>query len=61
MISLRSLAATLVLSLASLPESLHAEEAPFEFTRMIAHWDDYGHADYLPFVDDVQPQVAQVG
>lgn len=61
MISLRIRAAALVVSLTSLPDSTHAQEAPFEFTRMIAHWDEYGHADYLPFVDDVQPQVAQVG
>lgn len=34
---------------------------PFEFTRMIAHWDKYGRPDYLPFVEAVRPEVAQVG
>lgn len=34
----------------------------FEFTRMIAHWDAYGDdQDYLAFVDEVQPEVCQVG
>jgi len=34
---------------------------PFEFTRMIAHWADYADPGYLPFVDDVKPEVVQVG
>ncbi|MFN0199617.1 MAG: hypothetical protein ACKVT0_22925, partial [Planctomycetaceae bacterium] len=34
----------------------------FEFTRMIAHWDAYSDVhDYLAFVDEIQPEVAQVG
>jgi hypothetical protein len=32
-----------------------------EFTRLIAHWSGYGDPGYLPFVDDVKPDVAQVG
>lgn len=39
-----------------------AEPAPrFEFTRMVAHWDAYGDASYLPFIEEAQPEVAQVG
>jgi len=38
----------------------HAAER-FEFTRMIAHWSGYADPGYLPFVDDVKPEVAQVG
>ncbi len=40
-----------------------AEPKPerFEFTRMIAHWDAYGDDEYLKFVDDVKPEVCQVG
>ena len=43
---------------------LSAAEPParFEFTRMIAHWDAYGDdKNYLSFVDECQPEVAQVG
>ena len=32
-----------------------------EFTRLIAHWADYGDADYLKFVEDVKPEVCQIG
>lgn len=42
--------------------SVAVEPAPrFEFTRLVAHWDAYGDAAYLPFIDEVQPEVAQVG
>jgi hypothetical protein len=33
----------------------------FEFTRLIAHWSGYAHSNYLPFVDEAKPEVAQVG
>jgi len=33
----------------------------FEFTRMVAHWAGYADPGYLPFIDDVKPEVAQVG
>jgi hypothetical protein len=33
----------------------------FEFTRLIAHWSGYANPGYLPFVDDVKPEVVQVG
>src|SRR5688572_26883272 len=33
-----------------------------EFTRLIAHWSGYGKSsNYLSFVDDAKPEVAQVG
>lgn len=36
--------------------------APFEFTRMVAHWDgSYADSEYLTFIDDAQPQLAQIG
>ena len=39
-----------------------ADEAPrVLFTRMIAHWDGYGDPDYLKFVEEARPEVAQVG
>jgi len=33
----------------------------FEFTRMVAHWAGYADPGYLPFIDDVKPEIAQVG
>lgn len=33
----------------------------FEFTRLIAHWSGYADPGYLPFVEEVKPEVAQVG
>lgn len=38
-----------------------AEPARVEFTRMVAHWDAYGNPDYLTFIDEAKPEVAQVG
>src|SRR5262245_43895616 len=38
-----------------------AEPAAFEFTRMVAHWSDYGHADYLKFIEEARPELVQVG
>ncbi len=39
-----------------------AEPAPrFEFTRMIAHWANYGDPAYLDFVDEARPELAQLG
>jgi hypothetical protein len=43
-----------------------AQDAPsptprFDFTRMVAHWTDYGRPDYLDFVRDAEPEVVQVG
>jgi hypothetical protein len=33
----------------------------FDFTRMLAHWSDYGDPDYLDFVNDAQPELVQFG
>ena len=33
----------------------------FEFTRLIAHWAGYANPEYLAFVDEAKPEVAQVG
>jgi hypothetical protein len=38
----------------------HAGER-LEFTRMVAHWAGYADPGYLPFIDDVKPEIAQVG
>src|SRR5438876_1037121 len=38
-----------------------AQPPRLEFRRMVAHWVDYGHADYLPFIDDARPEIVQVG
>ena len=32
-----------------------------EFTRLVAHWDQYSDADYLPFIEEAKPEIAQVG
>jgi hypothetical protein len=32
-----------------------------EFTRLIAHWAEYGEDDYLKFVEDARPEVCQIG
>ncbi|MBL8829622.1 MAG: hypothetical protein JNM18_21775 [Planctomycetaceae bacterium] len=32
-----------------------------EFTRMVAHWSDYGRPDYLSFIQDAEPEVVQLG
>ncbi|MDA1213801.1 MAG: hypothetical protein O2955_14895 [Planctomycetota bacterium] len=58
--------ACLVLSLTGILSgsvSLAADEpSRFEFNRLIAHWDAYGDdKDYLSFVEECRPQIAQVG
>ncbi|MGK0189923.1 MAG: hypothetical protein ACI9R3_005742 [Verrucomicrobiales bacterium] len=52
-----------ILSLFSLavPMAVAQEETRFEFTRMIAHWDQYDDADYLEFVREAEPEVVQLG
>ena len=36
-------------------------KTPFSFTRLTAHWDEYSSDEYLKFLDEVKPEVAQVG
>jgi len=38
----------------------HAAE-PFWFNTLVAHWTDYGTPEYLDFISEAKPQVAQVG
>src|SRR6185503_4214560 len=37
------------------------DSARFEFTRLVAHWAGYGDTNYVNFIADAQPEVAQVG
>lgn len=46
---------------ADAPRPALATPPRVEFTRMVAHWDEYGSPEYLPFIDEVHPEVAQVG
>ena len=34
-----------------------AEPPRLEFTRMVAHWAEYASPDYLPFIDEAQPEI----
>jgi hypothetical protein len=54
----RALLALLVLIAAP---SFAAKPPRVEFTRMIAHWAEYGDDDYLDFVKDARPEVCQIG
>ena len=38
-----------------------ADPPRFQFTRLVAHWDQYADPGYLKFVEDARPDVAQVG
>jgi len=38
-----------------------AAEPRLEFTRMVAHWAEYGHPDYLPFIYEAEPELVQLG
>jgi len=53
------LAAILVLDGSGAARS--AEKPRLFFTRMVAHWDEYGRPDYLSFIDDAKPELVQVG
>lgn len=52
-------AALLVSLLLTASPSRAAE--PFWFNTLVAHWIDYGGPDYLDFIGEAKPQVAQVG
>lgn len=34
---------------------------PIPVLRLVAHWDQYGSPDYLSFIEEARPEVAQVG
>ena len=57
---LSALVSTLLLC-GDLPHTAAAETPRVLFTRMIAHWDSYGDPEYLKFVDEARPELAQVG
>jgi hypothetical protein len=61
----KQIPARAVLMAASLFGNMISAEAGttnrFEFTRMVAHWAGYADPGYLPFIDDVKPEIAQVG
>ena len=38
-----------------------APARPLKINTMIAHWANYAHEDYLPFVKEARPDLAQVG
>ncbi len=54
-----------LLALILLPFAVSAQEPKakprLEFTRMVAHWAKYDGPDYLPFIKDAQPELAQFG
>ncbi len=50
----------LACALTVLPLSARAAE-PFWFNTLVAHWTDYGTPEYLDFIGEAKPQVAQVG
>ena len=34
---------------------------PYTFTRVVTHWSEYDRDDYLPFLEEAKPDIAQVG
>jgi hypothetical protein len=52
-------ASVAALSLAGIAHGQNSER--LEFTRLVAHWAEYGHPDYVAFVDEAEVEVAQVG
>ena len=41
---------------------VHAQNSPrLDFRRMVAHWTDYAHPEYLDFLNEARPEVVQVG
>jgi hypothetical protein len=51
----------LALLLGVVPLGEVADPPRFEFTRLVAHWAEYGSPDYLKFIEEARPDVAQVG
>ncbi|MCS6852266.1 MAG: hypothetical protein NZ700_13970 [Gemmataceae bacterium] len=44
------------------PRQAGGQERPrLEFTRLIAHWDQYADPAYLTFVEEARPEIVQVG
>lgn len=57
----RSCAFAAALTLAAPSQRADAQPKQFEFTRMVAHWAQYDGDDYLPFIEEAQPDLAQFG
>jgi hypothetical protein len=51
----------ILIAATALPHARADEPARVLFTRMIAHWDAPGDPDYVKFVEEARPEVAQVG
>ncbi len=58
--ALRALAIVSFLLLAHRAASAD-EPKRFEFTRMVAHWANYGDPGYMAFIEDAQPELVQLG
>jgi hypothetical protein len=54
------LGATLML-LGMAARSSAADPPRLEFTRLVAHWAEYAHPEYLKFIEEARPEIAQVG
>jgi hypothetical protein len=59
--TLRLCAFASALTLVLLPGHADAQQKRFEFTKMVAHWAQYDGDDYLPFIEEAQPDLAQFG
>ncbi|KAF0180455.1 MAG: hypothetical protein FD161_885 [Limisphaerales bacterium] len=49
------------LAMIGLPAGGARAAEPFWFNTLVAHWTDYGTPEYLDFIGEAKPQVAQVG
>ena len=61
---LQGICVAIVVSIAPSAEPLTAADrdpGPRPFTTLVAHWAEYADPDYLPFLSEAQPDVAQVG
>ncbi len=38
-----------------------AADPPRDFTRLVAHWAEYADPEYLRFIGDAKPEIAQIG
>jgi len=57
----RSLLVATFLALGAFAHAADPVRERVEFTRMIAHWAEYGDDDYLKFVEDARPEICQIG
>ena len=59
--ALRFSAFASAVALLVIPQRADAQQKRFEFTKMVAHWAQYDGDDYLPFIEEAQPDLAQFG